>query len=144
MSGTRSAADVLLDYLDQWALHVRECRADDCPDCEALFNLVLTAHKVYTSSRHRAPRPVEHHVHDDGNGGSIYQYDGDVCLICNPSGEDEPRLEKLRDALAALAHRYEGPDKPACWCARSPILTGAHDARCTAATDALGAGYNSR
>jgi hypothetical protein len=48
-------------------------------------------------------------------------------------------VEHLRDAIASLATRWEGPDKPGCWCNRSPILTGAHDERCTMATEALAA-----
>lgn len=47
-------------------------------------------------------------------------------------------VRNLRDALASLARRWEGPDKPGCWCQRSPILTGEHDVRCTAASAALG------
>jgi hypothetical protein len=50
-------------------------------------------------------------------------------------------VERLRDALASTATRWEGPNKPGCWCERSPILTGAHDARCTEATAALGGSY---
>lgn len=37
---------------------------------------------------------------------------------------------RLRGALRTLAWRYEGPHKPGCWCQKSPILTGEHDARC--------------
>jgi hypothetical protein len=58
------AGDLLIAAVDTWAEHGPKCDVDPCPKCDALFNQVRLAHKVWQNSSHqpaaRAPRePLE-------------------------------------------------------------------------------------
>jgi hypothetical protein len=52
-----SAGDLLIRAVDAWAQHVALCPLEECGQCNAGFNQVRLAHKVWVNSEHKAAMP---------------------------------------------------------------------------------------
>jgi len=48
-----TAGDMLIEAVDKWATHAAACDAEPCDECDARFNQVRLAHKVWKSSAHQ-------------------------------------------------------------------------------------------
>lgn len=48
-----SAGDLLIRACDLWVAHSKTCKEDDCATCQAHFNQMVLAHKVWKSSAHQ-------------------------------------------------------------------------------------------
>lgn len=54
VTAQQSAGDLLCAALDRWAQHSPTCELDRCGECDACFNQVRLAHKVWKSSAYKA------------------------------------------------------------------------------------------
>ena len=53
-----TAGDMVVRAVAVWAFHAQSCpaTAEECPECDAGFNQVVLAHKVWSSSRYQGTR----------------------------------------------------------------------------------------
>lgn len=78
-----TAGQILIEKVDAWAQHCRGCQSDECPACDALFNQVMLAHKVWESSEHKDPP----------------YWLGLIALLVHRCGALQNRVEHLEDRL---------------------------------------------
>jgi hypothetical protein len=120
-----SAGDLLIAAVDAWAEHGPKCETDPCGRCDALFNQVRLAHKVWQNSSHQsAALPPPQDPTDAQVTAAVRALPGGEsasadrllkALTTDPALPRVPEPDLMRQALLAFrrrAHFIGHPEEP--------------------------------